>query len=346
MTTMLKERYIAAALDHVPAEQRDEVRAEIRAAIDEMVDQRIEAGEPGDIATEHVLNELGDPAKLAASYQDRPRYLIGPGWYPAYIAFLKMILGIVLPLIVVVTLLVGLAVDDKSLSGAIGDAVGAVFTTALQVGFWVTLGFAVAERVVGPEMPSKNEGRWTVADLPEAPKARQITLGGVLPDIIAMIVVAVLALLQSAKGIGIIVRSGPESAMELPLINPDLGLGWQIVFFALVALSIVGPIARYVTGFWTRRVVLLELADSALWIAYILILAVSVPIVNPEFAERVDEGATWWKTGDTANIAIAIVVILISVQTAWEAWQGYREYRRVYEGTSGGHLTAPASDDG
>lgn len=170
---ILKERYITAVLEHVAEGQKDEVQAEVGSAIDEMVDQRVEAGEPEEHATEMALDELGDPVKLAASYQDRPHYLIGPGWYSLYISLLKRILVIVLPLITVISLLVAVGIEGKTLSGAIGGAVEGVLAGALQVAFWVTLGFAVVERVIGPEVPVKGDKGWTVAGLPEGRAIRQ-----------------------------------------------------------------------------------------------------------------------------------------------------------------------------
>ena len=83
--TRSAERYVATVLEPIAENQRSEVRTEIRGAIGEMVGQRIEAGEPEDVAVRAALNELGDPARLAASYSDRQQYLIGPGWYPSYI---------------------------------------------------------------------------------------------------------------------------------------------------------------------------------------------------------------------------------------------------------------------
>lgn len=343
--TTLKERYIAAALERLPDDQRDEIGAEIRAAIGEMVDQRVEAGEPEEAATEQTLNELGDPAKLAASYQERPRYVIGPGWYPSYISAMKKIPAVVLPIVALITLLVGIGIDQKDLSDAIQGTVESVIGAAVQIVFWITLAFVIAERVIGPEMPTKRQGPWTVADLPEAPAKRQISLGDVLPDVIAMIAVVVLVLLQYARGIGYFVRGGVDPVKHLSLLNPDLAWGWQVGFFGVVAVSIVSPVVRYLRGYWTRPMFLLEFVGSALWIMYVVALAASEPIINPEFAGRVDEGATWWKTGGTANIVIALAVSAVSVQTAWEAWTGYREYRRVYEGDAEGR-TAPATRGG
>lgn len=328
--TMLTERYLAAALEDVPDNQRDDTVREIRAAIDEMVELRMANGEPEGAATEHALNELGDPRRLAASYTDRARYLIGPGWYPRYIALLKQLLTIITPVVAVVALLAGIGVDNKSLADTIGDTVGAIVETVMRIGFWVTLGFAVAERVVGPEGPAHGKERWTVDDLPKEPGRRQISLGDVAPDVIAMVAVAALAVMTFTDGIGFLVRGASESVKAVPLINPDLGAGWIVGFFALVALSIVSPVARYLRGYWTRPMFVLEVVDSALWIIYIVALAASTAIINPEFAERVDAGSTWWKAGGTANIMIAVVVIAISLQTAWGGWTEHSEYTHQY----------------
>ncbi len=325
----LKDRYIAAALEHVPDSQRDEVDEEIRTAVDEMVDQRIEAGEQADQATTQVLNELGDPAKLAASYQDRPRYFIGPGWFPTYTSWLKNILTFGLPVIVLVTLLTSIGVDGESVSEAIQDALESVILAAVQIVFWVTVGFFIAERVLGPDLPSQGSAQWTARDLPEAPVKRQITLGGILPEVIAMIVIGALALLQYVRGVGMFNWARSDSFDGIALVNPDLVWVWPVGFFALVGLSIATTISRYMTGFWTRRMMIFEWIDSALWSGFIVALAVSAPIINPAFAARVDEGATWWETGGQANAIIAIAVIAVSVDASWEAWKGHREYTRL-----------------
>ncbi|HWV36362.1 MAG TPA: permease prefix domain 1-containing protein [Thermomicrobiales bacterium] len=326
--SMLKERYIATALENVSDAQRQDVAREIRGAIDEMIEQRVEAGEPEDQAIEYALNELGEPGTLAASYDDRPRFFIGPGWYPAYILTMKRVLAVALPIIALVSLLVGIGLDGKGVGEAITETLGALFLAVVQIVFWITLGFVIAERTVGPEMPGRRNARWSVADLPDAPTERQVTLGSVLPDIIAMVIVAVLVLMQYARAVGI-GRSAGESVRDQLLVNPDLAWGWQAGFLALVVLSLIAPILRCIVGYWTQPMMVLEIADSVLWCVFIVALAVSAPIINPAFAERVDAGSTWWQTGGQANMAIAVGVIAVSVHTAWDAWRGHREYRRL-----------------
>jgi uncharacterized membrane protein (Fun14 family) len=325
----LIERYVAAALEPVPEKQRAEVRAEIQGAISEMVDQRIEAGEPEDAAVRAALTELGDPASLAKSYSDGQQYLIGPGWYPTYIKALKVVSSVVLPIVAVVTMLETLGEDGGGMTDAIGGAVESVIWAAAMVLLWTTVGFVIAERVEGPRGLGQRDRTWSVGDLPAAMGPRQITLKDVAPSLIALVAFGALAILQSSRDVGFFVRGDfADSYDHLPAINPDLGAGWAIGFFALLALSMVVEVVKYMVGSWTRPVVLAVAAEAVLWIAYVGILARSEAIFNPELAQRIEDvDADWWVAGGTANSIAAVIVIAVSLWDIWEAWQGHRKYR-------------------
>jgi hypothetical protein len=153
-------------------------------------------------------------------------------------------------------------------------------------------------------------------------------LGDALPAVIGLIVFGVLAVAQARSGIGFFVRGASDSTASLPLINPDLAPGWQIGFFALLALSLVIEIVRYVRGFWTRSMLLLALVEGILWIVYVIALALTAPIVNPELGRRISEESDWWDQRGAANILIAIVIIWGVLQALWEGWNGYQRYRQ------------------
>jgi hypothetical protein len=328
--TRLIERYMAAALDRVPDNQRADVRKEIRAAIDEMVEPRVDAGEPDDQAVRAVLTELGEPATLAASYDERPRYLIGPGWYPAYLDVLKRVLAVALPVIAVISMVEALAVDKGAFADALESGLDAVFDIGLQILLWVTAAFVIAERTMGPDGLAQRRRSWSLDDLPDAPRSRQITLGDMLLSVITLLILGGLALLQHARGLGAFARIEAESDEHLMVINPDLGSAWQVGFFALILFSIGVEIAKYLQCVRTHPVFVAAIADALLWIVFIVALAASEPIINAELADRVDDGATWWKAGGQANAIVAIVVIAIALQEAWTAWRGYREHLRVF----------------
>ena len=91
----LIERYIAEVGRHLPRKQRVDVQTELRSLLQDMVEDRAQTKvEKADeeIVTA-VLLEMGPPQKVAASYQSRPEYLIGPQLYPVYRFVLFMEVG-------------------------------------------------------------------------------------------------------------------------------------------------------------------------------------------------------------------------------------------------------------
>src|SRR5262245_8394752 len=97
-TNTLTDRYVEATLRRVPAEKRPDIDKELRASIADAVDDRIEAGADRSEAEAAVLTELGDPARLAAGYADRPLYLIGPELFLDYVRFLRVLIITVVPI--------------------------------------------------------------------------------------------------------------------------------------------------------------------------------------------------------------------------------------------------------
>src|SRR5262245_64492392 len=101
-TTTLTDRYVDATLRRVPARQRPDIERELRASIADAVDDRLEAGGDPAEAEEAVLTDLGDPARLAAGYADRPLHLIGPAFFLDYTRLLRALLVTVVPAVAAV----------------------------------------------------------------------------------------------------------------------------------------------------------------------------------------------------------------------------------------------------
>lgn len=327
----LIERYVGAAANALPEGQRAEVRKEIRAAIDEMVELRIENGEPENAAVRAALEELGDPRQLAQQYRDTPQYLIGPGWFPLYVEVLKRVLPIGIAVIAVIGMVAKIASDDASLPEGIATGVGSAVEIGIQVLLWITVGFVIAERAIGPHPGADRDKAWTIDDLPAAPDNRQIGLGETVGTVLTLLVMGALVIIQQAQGVGFfIIADDTDSWDSIPLINPDLGTGWVIGFGLVLAASIFVAIAGYLERAYTFRLVVLTAVENALWVGYILALAASEPIFNPGFARRIsDEGGSWWAAGDQANRIVAVVIIAYSVWDVWEAWNRYRGNRNV-----------------
>jgi hypothetical protein len=280
-----------------------------------------------------VLEELGDPRELARQYHDAPRYLIGPRWYPLYVEVLKRVLPIAVAVIAVISMVVDIAEDDSGLIPILLGAAGSAFWGALQFFFWTTLGFAVAERTAADAPSFGRRDRWTVDDLPTSTTPRQIGLGETVGTVLTLVVLGVLLIVQQSRGVGGLIFGDIGGDWEsLPLINPNLGTGWVVGFAVLVAASVTVAIAGYLERAYTLRLVVLTAIENALWVGYILALAASEPIFNPEFARRVsDDGGNWWAAGDQANRIVAIAIIAYSVWDVWEAWSRHRGNRNISE---------------
>lgn len=322
------ERYLAAALESTPEAKRAEVGPEIRAAVMEMVDLRMEHGEPEADAVRNALIELGEPSRFAGSYQDNRRSLIGPGWYPMYIRMLKLILAIVVPIVAVVTLLVEMGLDGKHLDSALQSMVESVFWAAGAILFWVTVGFAVAERVEGPDGPGVTGKAWTPDDLPETTASRQVGFGSTICTIITVVIFGGFVFIQDRNGLGVFTYGPSDDLQDIAATNPDIPVGWSWAFYGLILLTIVAAIIRYRGRVWNVNALLLTVTESLLWSVFIIALAIREPIFNPALGERLDAGGDWWQTGEWANSVIAIVIIATTLPDVWDAWQGYRQHRQ------------------
>ena len=182
-TTTLTDRYVDAILRRLPERQRPDIEQELRASIADAVDDRLEAGADPAEAETAVLTELGDPARLAAGYADRPLHLIGPELYPRLHAAADGLLAIVVP-----------TLPPRSGSSVPSRATPSAASSATSIGAALTTGSAHRlldhaglrhHRTHASTAPDATRP-WTPAALPEPP-SRRARLG----ELIALTSVAV-----------------------------------------------------------------------------------------------------------------------------------------------------------
>ncbi|MDX1436678.1 MAG: hypothetical protein R3335_07705, partial [Anaerolineales bacterium] len=85
----LIERYLYEVGRRLPGGQRKDILNELRSSLEDSLDARSE-GEPTEDDVVAVLQEMGSPKEVAASYAPEKQYLIGPNLYPIF----KLVLGI------------------------------------------------------------------------------------------------------------------------------------------------------------------------------------------------------------------------------------------------------------
>lgn len=92
----LIDRYVAEVGRHLPDKLRPDIEREIRSLLEDSLEDRSKvAGRPPDEAmVVALLKEFGSPQKVARSYAP-PRYLVGPTFFPTFIAILKPVVVVI-----------------------------------------------------------------------------------------------------------------------------------------------------------------------------------------------------------------------------------------------------------
>jgi hypothetical protein len=313
-TTTLTDRYIDAILRRVPSRQRPDIERELRTSIADAVDDRLEAGvEPAE-AEVAVLTDLGDPARLAAGYADRPLHLIGPAHFLDYTRLLGVLLITVVPTVAAV---VGLlrAVDGDSASAIAGDAIGSALTAGFHVAFWTTLAFAALERF--PALKPLPIPKWTPAALPE-PVSRRSRYAEMIAGTVAMVVFTALILISPALRIKTDAAGDPIGVLDPWLW--DTGLIYVFVGLLVVALGF-----NFATYYYARPSVPIAVGRAIADIATGLTLiwfAANDHVLNPAFVEAAGWSPDVAKWTNGAIVATCVASLLSTVVTA------VREYRQ------------------
>jgi hypothetical protein len=298
----LTDRYVEATLRRLPSGQRKDIERELRSSIADAVDDRVGGGEDPAAAETAVLTGLGDPARLAASYANRPLYLIGPRLYTDYVRTLTALIGIVVPIVAVVVGIVR-AVNEAGFGEILGGVIGAAITTTVQIAFWVTLVFALLERT-GARWDKGHA--WTPADLP-APPSRRARFRDLIAECVATIALAAFILLSPSLFPGKDAEGNP-----VPVLDPWLwDTGFVYAYLALVVASLGFAFARHYAR-WNLTLeltgTLVRLAPSAI----LIWLVVNDHLINPAYLASLEwpEAATGWlRIGLVIGGAVGVISV-------------------------------------
>jgi hypothetical protein len=319
--TSLTERYLAAALRGIPDRQRADVERELRSSIADAVEDRVDKGEDRFAAETAVLEDLGDPARLAAGIAGRPLYLIGPNLFMQYRHVLVTLLSIVVPIVAVVLAAIELGSSGVYVRALVDGLVGAL-TVGIQICFWVTVAFALVERVdavrEARDEISAAGGRWSVERLPALPPGR-VTAGEMVGEVLTTLLTIG----------GLLVLSGvalftDEAGSIIPLFNPDLWSLWLPILVALLAALAALQVVIFLVGRWTMRLAVAHAVIDVAFAVPFIALALTGSLINPAFAAEVGWPPLAEGTGPVM-LSVGIGVLLV---TAWEVFDGFRRARR------------------
>lgn len=313
----VRGRYVAAVLREVPAARREAAEREVRAVVAAAV-----AGHEteGAAAVRAALTELGDPTVLARRYGATPRFLIGPALYRTWARVLRALLAVLVPLVLVVVLVVNLWDADEGAAQAVLDALSAALETGVMVAFWVTVVFAILERTGAARRSERAEQDWSVDDLPPVRPRRQISAAEVVVSLVF------LALL-----IGLLFWQRDHSPFFVdgrlqPVLEPSLWQAWIPALIALLAVMMGVEVWKYITGYWTLPLVLVNIALNATFAGVVVVLLRTRGIVNQAVVRAVEESTGAALPADAMTMAFALLIVVIAV---WDSVDCVLKYLRA-----------------
>jgi hypothetical protein len=318
--TSLTDRYVWAAVRSLPEKQRADIEQELRASIADAVEAKIEAGQRAESAEKDTLIDMGDPDRLAASYADRPTYLIGPKYFFDYSRLLKLLLAIVTPSVFGAMILAQLLAENNP-GGAIGAAIGTTLAVVVHLCFWVTLLFVILDRAQGKTTRGWTPERltWSLDYLPELPSGSKI---GIVETVLVSALLALFA--------GSIVWQQfysvfeDESGNPIPLVNPELWSFWLPFFLAVIALEIVFLLVLYRLGRWTFGLAWANVALNVIFAVPAVWLFLQNLVFNPEFLARLE----WLDPVGERFLAPGIVLGVVLIG-GWDSIDGFLRARRA-----------------
>ncbi|WP_349427599.1 hypothetical protein [Microbacterium sp. LWS13-1.2] len=257
----LTDRYVWAVTRGVPHDRRKDVGEQLRADVAANVAGRRAAGADARTAETAAITDLGDPDRRAAEASGRPGYLIGPAYFFDYRRILIIVLSAVTPSVFGALLLVE-AMAGTDLWRALLSALTVAVTVAVQVAFWMTVAFAVIDRMSGGRR--RTPTTWNPADLPELPMAR-VGLGETIFALLAYLLIIGLIVWQ--QNIWVVESAGGTA---IPLLDPALWSFWLPWFIVLAVLEMAFALTLYAVGRWTWALA---------WVNVLLNLAFAVPAV-------------------------------------------------------------------
>lgn len=330
----LIERYVREVGRRLPRQQREDVQTELRSLLQDMVEDRAQtkverADEEVVVA---VLKEFGPPEKVAASYQTRPQYLIGPQLFPIFkivLTIVAIVLGSLALFGAVVTNWGSdelLADGTRFLVQAIPGLIGAL-VNAFGV---IVIVFAILERVVpAEEFDEEKEESWNPRELPAVNKAAEINRGEVAGGIVFAVIL--LMLVNAFPQWAALLFVHNEQWTAVPLLSENFHANLLPWFNLLLLLSIVVDIYKVRLEQHNQASQLLDIGVALFTAVVFYIFLSNGPVfgINATLAETTSfsqEAITLFVTVfnglERTGLPLLIVIqLLTAVKKSYDLWR-------------------------
>ncbi|MGG4199589.1 HAAS signaling domain-containing protein [Peribacillus frigoritolerans] len=323
----LIELYIQEVTRRLPEKNRADIALELQSTIEDMLPE-----DHTEQDVKAVLLKLGDPVTLASGYRDRPMHLIGPRYYDVYISLLKMIL----PIAAVISL-IALVGDNpfrdtgntvmEAILKIIGKGISSIISTGIQVFFWLTLSFAILERLDTSKDQSpvtKDLKPWTpenLKDIPNISKIKAVPMIEVFASLLGLSVFAALYF-NAANLLGVYEKRNGSLIFVTPSFNQDVLNSYWLLVSCVIIIGVLLAIYKLFLGRWTLKLAFFHAIYQLLYTLAFIIIISNPDLLNPEFLayQRTLFSIDEWKS----SIYWGLILISI-IFAAYDTYQGFRK---------------------
>lgn len=277
----LIERYIHEVGRHLPRSQRTDVQAELRSLLQDMVEDqaqtKVEKADEDIVVG--VLQEFGHPEKVAASYQSRPQYLIGPNLFPIF----KLVLTIATVgfcAVMLASVVLSARRSDAFLmdvTRALVQAIPGIIEGLFSAFGSIVIVFVILERIIPEEEFAQDDPQtWDPRKLPAADHAQELDradlIGGVVFSVIFLMLLNVFP-----QWFKLIVFSNDE-LVKAPLLSAnfyDNLLAW-VNLLLLVSLGV--DLYKLRLGWRTQASRIMDIVVALLTVVVLTLLVTRGPV--------------------------------------------------------------------
>lgn len=323
----LIELYIQEVTRRLPEKNRVDIALELQSTIEDMLPE-----DHTEQDVKAVLLKLGDPVTLASGYRDRPMHLIGPRYYDVYISLLKMIL----PIAAVISLIALLGDNPLRDTGntvmeailkIIGKGISGIISTGIQVFFWLTLSFAILERMDTSKDQSpltKDLKPWTpenLKDIPNISKQKAISMIEIFASLLGLSVFTALYF-NAANLLGVYEKRNDSLIFVTPSFNQEVLNTYWLPVSCVVIIGVLLAIYKLFLRQWTLKLAIFHAIYQLLSTLTFIIIISNPNLLNPEFIayQKTLFSIDDWKT----SIYWGLILITIFF-AAYDSYQGFRK---------------------
>ncbi|MFO7968499.1 MAG: hypothetical protein R6U15_00115 [Candidatus Izemoplasmatales bacterium] len=317
MDNQLIEAYIEEVIRRLPENKREDIKEELKSLIEDQLEEE-------NSSTEKVLESLGDPKILADKYLDRTAYLIGPNYYYAYIATLKLVIPIVLLAITIGTI-VGYIFNGGLSFSRFFEFIGSLFMGALQAFTWITIGFAIASKTSDKHFEKDN---WSVKDLDvKKTKSKKFSkIEGLIEIFLTLVVLVIFNLYPEV----IAIHSLTEQKESVLIFNLDKFNEYLLWFNIAFALSIAHHFLKVIFERYKPLYAYIAVPLKVLSTAIFVIVILQPNLLNANFTQELiafgfSNEHDWLNILQTIILVIAILSVFgLVIETIKDLYYSFK----------------------